>query len=273
MEISEQNITVQGARVYYQTCGARGKQTLLFFHGWPGYLLEKSGVLQTLAQYFFVIAPAHPGLRKSDPLPTYEDIFKQYAVVAHHIVEKEGCDREQIIVMGQSFGGGVASAYVEHYPETTRALILTDSTMGASRRDWWSHALFGYGGMLISVLPYLPRFLQRKILFMVYGVTVDDKNTWPSVEKTFPNRIAMVQNFTAILNQSKNSGVMVIDRPYGDFPILFLWGDRDGKEFNMYGYCPVDDADALYKKLKKQGRNIQFTTVHGGHTILYRQPI
>ena len=56
------------------------------------------------------------------------------------------------------------------------------------------------------------------------------------------------------------------------FPIFFVWGDRDGREFNLYGYCPVDEAEQLAEKMKKEGRDVTFLTVHGGHTILYERP-
>lgn len=270
--ISEREIVINGARVYYQICGMRERIPLLFFHGWPGYLIERTDVLQTLAKYFFVIAPMHPGLRKSDPLPSYYNIFEQYADVAQEIIIKEGMGHQSIIVMGQSFGGAVASAYAERHHQTTRCLILTDSVMGASRSDWWSSFRFGRGAQWIDFLPRMPRFVQRILLFFVYGVTIRNKAEWASVRNTFPARMAMTRNVTQLINNAKRSGVMVIDRKYGSFPIILVWGDRDGKEFSLYGYCPIDDAEAFYRKLKQSGKNAYFITVHGGHIVLYTKP-
>ena len=65
---------------------------------------------------------------------------------------------------------------------------------------------------------------------------------------------------------------MLIDKPYSNFPIIMLWGDRDGREFNRYGYCPVDDAEKLAQEFRARGMDVTFATVHGGHTILYEQP-
>lgn len=272
MEIIERSITIDGAVIYYQLCGDPARQPFVFLHGWPGYLLEKSGVLQELRKYFYVIAPMHPGLRKSDPLPHYTNIFEQYADVVHKILQVERLDRARPVIMGQSFGGGVASAYAYQYPENTRALILTDSTMVYNRRDLWSRLMFGYGDRFIRALPYLPQVLQKQVLFMVFGVVIDEHTDWKKLRQSFSKYVAMVGSFLIVLRCERAADRKLIDKNYGSFPIIMVWGDRDGREFNMYGYCPVDEAKELAEEMKEEGRDVIFFTVHGGHTILYERP-
>lgn len=270
MNIQEHSTQINNATMYYHTAGDPQNRTLIFFHGWPGLYLLESGVIQELAKHFFVIAPEQPGLSRSEPLEQYSNILEQNAEVVHEIMTRER--RNKTIILGQSFGGGVASAYAYQYPQETEALILVDSALGAGRRNWWANLIHGYGHKVLKLLPHLPRPLKKLILKYVFATPVTSEETWKSITRTMGRRLAMVENWNSILQKSRDDERMVIDRDYADFPIIIVWGDQDGKEFNLYGSIHIDDARWLYEKMKDEGRKVSFVPVHGGHTVLYTQP-
>ena len=267
MQIKDHLLKVQGRKVYYRTIGDKKKQPILLLAGWPGIYLEKSGVLQELAKYFYVVSPEHPGLLRSDPLPKYIQIFNQYAELSRLVLKEEKLDEKKLVIMGQSFGGAVASHYAYNYPQFTKALILIDSVIGAGNIALYIRFLFRRGPKLTKLYMHLPKFIQKRIAFFLYGVPLEN-----FTDKTMPDRQEMLGNYTSVVTNAWDNNEKLIDKDYGDFPILFVWGDRDGKEFNMYGSCNVDDAKIAADNLKKKGKDIKFITVDGGHTILYEKP-
>lgn len=262
-------IDYDGSTLYYWTSGDPNKPTLLFLHGWPGLKLLESEVIQELGKYFYVIAPNHPGLGLSDPLNKYSQIFNQYAELSHHILGLEKRANDKIIVMGQSFGGTIASAFAYMYPKNTKTLILVDSAMGGGQKSKWVLFLYYFAPKINRVLPFLPKMLLKTILKYSYALGVTN---WRSLKNSFPKRIAMVDNYNGLVMASLRTGVKLIDKNYGDFPILFVWGNRDGREFSIYRSCHVDEAKKLYRKMKEEGRKVKFVEVEGGHTILYQKP-
>lgn len=265
--IFDHEVIIEGVKIYYKTAGDNHRQLLIFLHGWPG-TLSRMGVIEELAKHFYVIAPEHPGLLRSEPLKTYTNIFEQYADVVKNILGIEGLDKFKGIVMGQSFGGAVASAYAEKYPTNTEILILTNSVIGNGKHDLLRKLLFKYGVKLLKISLHLPPFLMKKVLWLGFGLNqgaLEDTNLIQS-------RIAMVDSYTRLITEAVEKDISVLDKKYGNFFIIMLWGDRDGKEFNVAGYCPVDDAKIVYEKLRREGRNVNFLTVSGGHTVLYQKP-
>lgn len=276
MKVSEHWITYEGSKIRYWTCGNTNNEALIFFHGWPGYLLLESNVVQELAKHFFVIAPQHPGLGKSDPLPSYHNIFEQNAGVAMQILKKESRDHDKVIVMGQSFGGPVASAFTHLYPKKTKALIMIDSLMGGKLMinifSLWVY-FWLYGGPKIARLGiYLPKFILKVLAWEGMGLKMENPQDWKRFYQSVPKRIALIENYAKRLHESFQIKKALIDKQYDDFPVIMLWGDRDGKEFSRYGSCHVDLARALAEKMSRYNKKLKFITVSGGHTILYDKP-
>jgi len=267
MQVIDHKIKFGDVQIYYRTIGDSKKQPILFLPGWPGIYLEKSGVFQELAKYFYVISPEHPGLLRSTPLSHYENIFDQYGEVVRVILQKEKLNTKKLIVMGQSFGGGIASHYAFRYPNYVKTLVFIDSVIGAGNVAVYVKFLFNLGPKLIRFAAFLPIFLQKKVAFAVFGIPSTHFKKF-----SFRDRFEMLDNYAHIVIKAWKDNHSLIEKDYGSFPILFVWGDRDGKEFNLYGSCNVDDARSVADKLRAKGKEIKFITVSGGHTILYEKP-
>ena len=159
--IREKELLLDGALIRYRVGGNPAHETLVFLHGRPGREFHKSRVLDVLAQDYYVIAPENPGFLRSEPLKNYVNTLEQYADVAFQTVKNEGRDTKPSIVMGQSFGGIIASFFAEKYPDHTKTLILTDSVMADKHQDLLRKILRKHGKLIIRIFLRLPNKVKR----------------------------------------------------------------------------------------------------------------
>lgn len=269
--IETHQIQIDGANIFYKTAGDKSKQTAVFLHGWPGVMLAKSTVLEELAKDYFVIAPIHPGYLESEPLKNYNDILDQYADVVFKILTREGKESEKLVILGQSFGATVASIFAEKYKENIKAVVFVSSFMCTKKQDFTRKLLWNFGGLIIRSFLYLPTKFKKKGLYLFFGLQ-SINNTWKDNNALIRARIGLIDNSTKIFRESMKRDGNLLDRSYGDFPIIFCQGDRDGKSLNVYGYSPMDEGAKLFEKLKNQGKKVDFIELKGGHDILYKNP-
>ena len=269
--IETHQIQIDGVNIFYKTVGDKSKQTAVFLHGWPGVMLAKSTLLEELAKDYFVIAPIHPGYLESEPLRNYNDILEQYADVVFKILSIEGKDNEKLVVLGQSFGATVASIFAEKYKENIKAVVFVSSFMCTRKQDFIRKLLWNFGGLIIRSFLYLPTKLKKRGLYAFFGLQ-STNNTWKYNNALIRARIGLIDNSTKIFRESMRKDGNLLDRPYGNFPIIFCQGDVDGKSLNVYGYSPMDEGAKLFEKLKSEGKRVDFIELKGGHDILYKNP-
>lgn len=264
----QKNIIIDDAKIYYSLAGNIENKTLIFLHGMPGNTEMKNKVVKELSNDYFVIAPDHPGLSKSEPLKKYTNIFNQYAEIVYKILEKENLNNKNHIVMGQSFGGIIASTFAEKYRSNTSALILTDCQMGYQKNDFIRKILFNLGSLIIRGYYISPNIIRKQGLKIFFGVEGDEVK----YKELIKNRFKMIDNICFLFRRSIKQKVNLLDREYDkDLPIIMLWGDKDGKEFNRDGYSRSEDARKLYVKFKEKNKDARFILVNGGHTVLYNK--
>lgn len=265
--IIEKDIIINSSKIHYRIAGDTQKETLVFLHGWPGTKYLKSSLIEELSKDFYVISPELPGLLRSEPLISYTNIFEQYADTIFQILSNEKMDNSVHIIMGQSFGGIVASTFAEKYKLNTKMLILTDAQMGVEKLDFLRKILFRYGRLIIDTYIRMPNIIKKQGLRSFFGIisTKDSKEN----NKLLKDRVSMVDNCCKSFQKSIKEKNNLLNRKYSNIPIVMLWGNRDGKEFNISGHCPVEDAEKLYNQMKSEGQNVKLSIVDGGHTILY----
>ena len=130
--ITEKQITIDGLNVFYQTSGHPKSRPIIFLHGWGGrqkniFGRGRQNVTAKLSKHFFVYSVELPGLIRSEPPRKVWDM-EDYAKVTRSFIKMLRIDRP--IIMGQSFGGGVATTYAGLYPSDVPYLILIDATQG-----------------------------------------------------------------------------------------------------------------------------------------------
>jgi pimeloyl-ACP methyl ester carboxylesterase len=125
-------VQVDGHPVEYGEAGVG--PVVIFLHGWGlSHRAYKRALSRLVRQGMRVIAPAFPGFGGSAPMPEARDIAAFGRWVARFL---DAVDVSiPVLVMGHSFGGGVAISFAHTYPRRVRGLVLLNS-IGASV---WSH--------------------------------------------------------------------------------------------------------------------------------------
>ena len=184
---TENFVQVAGRKIFYQEAGKRENPSVLFLHGAGAPPEHLPAVINEVASRgFFVVAPEHPGMGRSEHLPTYRpNFFQRYAIAYYDFLLQRGVTEP--IIIAQSFGGGPAGALAglrhEHLAAVgrdtdratmdeyrPRALVLVDSLMAEplSQRSFRGPA----GWLLENLEPALrksPKNLRRLITSPLSG--------------------------------------------------------------------------------------------------------
>jgi pimeloyl-ACP methyl ester carboxylesterase len=124
--IAWRSATVEGRPARYGRVG--DGPPLVFLHGWGLTARAYQVALVRLAgQGVTVWAPALPGFGGTAPLP--DATMPAYAAWVDGLLDAVGL-REQVILMGHSFGGGVAIQVAHDLPDRVRSLVLVNSIGG-----------------------------------------------------------------------------------------------------------------------------------------------
>ena len=119
------HIELEGATFHSETFGSDSNRVVIVLHGGPGndyrYLLD----LKALSDKYFVVFYDQRGTGLSPRVPGAELTVDNMLEDLHNFVENYG-KGEQVNIIGHSWGGMLATAYVAKYPETIDQLILAE---------------------------------------------------------------------------------------------------------------------------------------------------
>ena len=226
---------------------------VLLLHGWGlGQHSYKSVVQRIAAHGARVFAPAQPGFGGTPDLPSREFSLAGYArwVAGFCDAVKLG---ERAVVVGHSFGGGVAIRFAHDHPERVRSLVLVNSIGGSTWKqgrtlkaiaerplwDWGLHFPADVWPLrqATRVVPVIledavPNLLRNPRAFMRVG------------------GLARRVDLRAELEELKRRGL----------PTTVLWTNRDG-------VIPRESFDALCAAVGAEG-----TVVEGSHSWLLANP-
>jgi pimeloyl-ACP methyl ester carboxylesterase/glycine cleavage system regulatory protein len=137
------HITVDGRVAVYGAGGDDGPP-VLFLHGWAlGSQAYKRALRRLVTRGCRVFAPALPSFGGTANLPGAEMNIAGYARWVAAFMAEVGIE-EPALVIGHSFGGGVAIALARNHPQLVRFLILLNA-LGSGARQWpWEWAV-GFG--------------------------------------------------------------------------------------------------------------------------------
>lgn len=249
--ITDHKTVIDGYTVYYRTAGDPVGQHLIFFNGWGAKLsgfLGSDRVIEELAKHFYVVCPELPGFMRSDP-PREVWKLDDFIRIIRAVLLPLGLTTP--IIMGQSFGGGVAVLYAKRYGENARCLILVDALLASRRENWYFRLRYK--------LPYLVRLVGA------IPVPALQKTLW-SLYLGVPRSI-LQKNGTEAYATIPQFQVSPHYKPEVDYralrmPLLLIWGNRDTWVTN------IAEAKSVHKAVSHS----RLVIVKGPHTILYRQP-
>lgn len=134
-------VEVQGRTARYGVGGDAGGAPVLFLHGWAlGSRAYKRAVRRLTVRGCRVYAPSMPGFGGTSDLPNEHMTIAGYAAWVDAFLREVGVD-EPALVIGHSFGGGIATRLAHDHPERVRYLVLLNAVGGVSPRQPWEWAL------------------------------------------------------------------------------------------------------------------------------------
>jgi pimeloyl-ACP methyl ester carboxylesterase len=227
---------------------------VLFLHGWG--LSEHSyrrPLRRLVAMGCRVWAPALPGFGGTAHLPRRETSFAGFAEWVDAFMEAVGIDGPALVV-GHSFGGGVAITVADRFPGRVRGLVLVNSVGGSTwsvaghrvrsmaKRPLWDWGLHVPGDVL--PLPQLARVLP---------VILED-----ALPNAFRNPVAVWQ--AAQLARKADLTVELEELKARQVPVVAVWARRDQ-------IIPRASFDALCAAVGTPG-----VVVDGNHSWLLADP-
>jgi pimeloyl-ACP methyl ester carboxylesterase len=226
---------------------------VLFLHGWAlGHHSYRSVVGRIAAQGCQVHAPALPGSSGTADLPSREVNLEGYARWAHRFLDAVHV-HEPVVVMGHSFGGGVAIRLAYDYPDVVRSLVLVNSIGGSAwkrghrLRSLADRPLWDWGLHLPSdmwPLRQATRVLPVVIEDALPNLVRHPRSLWRVAQ------LARTADLRSELESLKRRGL----------PVTIIWAKRDG-------VLPRESFDALCVAAGAEGR-----VVDGTHSWLLADP-
>jgi pimeloyl-ACP methyl ester carboxylesterase len=248
---SRRSTVVQGRGARYGTAGTG--LPVVFLHGWGIDDRAYEPALRLLAREGVrVVAPALPGFGGTPPLPRDRRSFAGYAEWLAAFLDAVGVD-EPAVLIGHSFGGGVAIVFAYERPSHVRGLVLVNSVGGSAwkkgstlrsmaERPLWDWGLHLSGDLL--PIRQLTRVLPVIVSEAVPSLVRAPRAFWRAA------RIARTADLTEELEELRGRGL----------PVVVLWGTRDR-------VIPEASTDALCEAL-----DVRPTTLSGGHAWLIDEP-
>ena len=194
---------------------------VLFLHGWGlDHKAYKRALSRLVTAGVHVVAPALPGFGGTTALPRDAVDLAGFVEWVEHFLDVVGVT-EPVLVMGHSFGGGVAIRFAHDHVGRTRALVLVNSIGGSA----WTHRgstirsmaerpLWDWGIHLPADI--FPVRQARKVLPVIVAEALpnllrDPRAFWSAAG------LARRADLTAELDELRKRGL----------PVVVLWGRSD----------------------------------------------
>jgi pimeloyl-ACP methyl ester carboxylesterase len=251
-ELQRSRIHVEGRRA---SCATGGDGLpVLFLHGWGlGDNTYRRTLRRLVDRGCRVHAPSLPGFGDTAELPRTRRNLAGYAAWVDAFMTEVGID-EPVLVLGHSFGGGVAIQLAHDFPERVAYLVPINSVGAAAAskaRPLWQQ-LVG-----VPLLEFSARIVREMAPTRegldTLRVTVED------FAKNFLDNPRAVAEVAQLARRADLSAELA-ELGRRQLPMLVLWSERDR-------LLPLDSFDAVSAAVGAERR-----VVHGQHSWLLVRP-
>lgn len=226
---------------------------VLFLHGWAlGNRAYRHALTRLVQLGCRVVAPSLPGLGGTAGLPDRNFSLHGYADWVTAFLQAVGVD-EPVLVVGHSFGGGVAIKFAHAEPDRVRSLVLVNSIGGSvwkeggsrtmAERPLWDWGLH-FPTDIMWPIPQAARLLPVMAGELVPNLIQNPLGLWK----------------VAVLARRADLTKELEDLKAWELPVVVLWGVRDA-------ILPRASFDALCQALGTDGE-----VVDGNHSWLLADP-
>lgn len=252
-DLKDEFIEIDGLDIHYYELGdPKSQPQIIFLHGWGGFWADKwlGQILTALNSHgYYAVAYEHPGMGLSD-IPNEAWDNSRYAEFAASFIERKGLEKP--IIVGQSFGGGVAATFARKYPDKLSHLILVDAN---TRDKAWFYA------SMVKLLgnSFTKTLNSNWVPFKIKQVFAEPMLIKPKLKLTEDSisKIDIMGN-SLILTHTENQLEKLREITV---PVTFVWGEYDTK-------IPVSQA----KLMQEQVPSSKLLLLKGGHTVIYKRP-
>lgn len=240
---SSQQIELGSVQLHYSDEGNRLDSTpLLLIHGTSSSLRTWDGVTAQLKSQYRIIRFDLPGFGLTGPNPQKNYNTSYYNQVIDSLLIQ--LEIKQVIVVGNSLGGSIATDYAIYQPQKVRGLVLVDAA-GLPPAKKTKGAI----GFTLAQMPVInklltvitPRFLVKKSLEDAYG---DSEKVTDSLTTQYfdmltrkGNRQALVDRMRQGWKTNNSKNLLEIKAP-----TLIVWGRKDQ-------LIPVENATLYQQKI------------------------
>lgn len=261
---NSKQLEVGGVQLHYCEEGVVSDTVpLLLIHGTSSSLRTWDGVTNQLKGQYRIIRFDLPGFGLTGPNPQkiYSSAYYNQVIDSLLIQLKV----KQVIVVGNSLGGSIATDYAIYQPQKVRGLVLVDAA-GLPPAKKTKGAI----GFTLAQMPVInklltvitPRFLVKKSLEDAYG---DSEKVTDSLTTQYFDMLTRKGNRQALVDRmqqgwkTKNSEYLSEVKA----PTLIVWGRKDR-------LIPVENA-ALYQQ--KISNSQVYIWDNLGHVPMEEDPI
>lgn len=228
--LKEEDLVVSGNTLHFRK-GGTGPGLLLLHSAWGDAAMSWGDVWDELSSSFTVIAPDIPGFGRSAQI--HDPTLSSMANALKGLLDALRINR--VVVVGNSFGGGVARQFAADFPEAVSRLILVNG-------GYMPHlpALFR---KLISV-PSLNRRFRQFMRHFSFSPQ--------ALKKSFVDSSKLPAGFFEGIEKNTDAYSRVVfdtfmnitgPLPVPDAPTFLIWGAQDG-------LSPLKQAKALQKQIQ-----------------------
>jgi pimeloyl-ACP methyl ester carboxylesterase len=249
--VVNQRTWVQDRPAAYSTAGEGMPVVLL--HGWALAQHTYRRVIEEIAERgCMVIAPSMPGFGGSGDLKGAAFSMSGYAKWVADLLDVLEIE-EPAVLVGHSFGGGVAIKLAHDMPSRVRSLVLVNSIGGSAWRNGRTLRSIGERPLWDWGLHFPSDVWPMRQATRVLPVIFED---------LVPNLVRNPRAIVRVANLARRADLRVELERLRDrgLPITILWGTRDG-------IIPRESFEALCVASGVEG-----TVVEGSHSWLLADP-
>ena len=155
--------------------------------------------------------------------------------------------------MGQSFGGGVATAYAKNYPNGIKILILVDAITTKRKNNFYQKLKFFWWPLFSFLIKsrWIPLIFKKLIINIALGVPMEMINNPNAKDYAIMGQIPLHEGY-----------YLTLDYKSLPMPLFLVWGNRDT------WVTPIQRAKEIHNEVSSS----KLLILRGPHTILYKNP-
>jgi len=258
--ISKRHLLVRGSQISYlysedNLSTNKAIDNVLFFHGWaigPWSYTGVLGYLSALARK--VYAPCLPAFGGTPALPADKNDFSDYAQWVKDFTRAGGLEGRTLVV-GHSFGGGVAIRFAYDAPDIVTSMVLAN----AIGSPVWRQLSYGR----VHAVQERPLWDWGGYLAADLGSFMEVRHVLPVVlREAIPNLVAQPQAVWRAVDRIRSadlSGELSALRTR-KLPVAVIWSKRDR-------VVTRDSYEAMCEDLGVKGKEVE-----GSHSWLIAHP-